>query len=381
MGILDALANQPLDPTAGVPQGQPWNPGQDYVNWFNNGGVSQYTGLPPASQQIWDSEAKQAALPADSPLSARMDAQKDNPLAFMAGVDMPTPKLLATIADNPLAQAIGVQHPPIVAYHGSPYSFDQFDLSKIGTGEGAQAYGHGIYLAGNEDVARSYRDNLTSAHNHSLSDGSALFPAWIAKAIGQFSAGSPEYLDEIAHQMTVLKNRQAAEAASPFARPGAYDSFLGHLARLQSGEVTIVPPGHMYEVALHADPASLLDWDKPLSAQHPNVRETALELGAPDFVQQYVSSPTGGNFRYEKGSPTGQQAYQAIVQGYGSPEAASDMLRRGIPGIRYLDGGSRKVGDGTSNYVMFDPARIQILRKYGLIPLLAGGVAAGADQQ
>jgi hypothetical protein len=30
-----------------------------------------------------------------------------------------------------------------VAYHGTPHEFDQFDMSKIGTGEGAQAYGHG----------------------------------------------------------------------------------------------------------------------------------------------------------------------------------------------------------------------------------------------
>jgi hypothetical protein len=49
---------------------------------------------------------------------------------------------------------------PIRAYHGSPHSFDQFSLDKIGTGEGAQAYGHGLYFAGSEDVARWYRDAL-----------------------------------------------------------------------------------------------------------------------------------------------------------------------------------------------------------------------------
>ena len=41
----------------------------------------------------------------------------------------------------------------IKAYHGSPHDFDRFDLSKIGTGEGAQAYGHGLYFAENEGVA------------------------------------------------------------------------------------------------------------------------------------------------------------------------------------------------------------------------------------
>ena len=59
---------------------------------------------------------------------------------------------------SPSTTAPGDVPPPgIVAYHGSPHSFDQFDTSKIGTGEGAQAYGHGLYMAGNEAVAQSYK--------------------------------------------------------------------------------------------------------------------------------------------------------------------------------------------------------------------------------
>lgn len=50
----------------------------------------------------------------------------------------------------------------IRAFHGSPHDFDKFDISKIGTGEGGQAYGHGLYFADIEDVARGYRDRLTS---------------------------------------------------------------------------------------------------------------------------------------------------------------------------------------------------------------------------
>ena len=45
----------------------------------------------------------------------------------------------------------------IRAFHGSPHKFDRFDISRIGTGDGAQAYGHGLYFAGNEGVARSYK--------------------------------------------------------------------------------------------------------------------------------------------------------------------------------------------------------------------------------
>jgi hypothetical protein len=50
----------------------------------------------------------------------------------------------------------------IKAYHGSPHDFDQFSLDNIGTGEGAQAYGHGLYFADREGTAKSYRDALTT---------------------------------------------------------------------------------------------------------------------------------------------------------------------------------------------------------------------------
>jgi hypothetical protein len=45
---------------------------------------------------------------------------------------------------------------------------------------------------------------------------------------------------------------------------------------------------------------------------------------------------------------------------------ATDTLRQiGIPGIRYLDGGSRSAGQGSSNFVAFDPEMIRILERNG----------------
>lgn len=49
---------------------------------------------------------------------------------------------------------------PITLYHGSPHEFDQFDISKIGSGEGHQAYGHGLYFAEAEAVSEVYRGYL-----------------------------------------------------------------------------------------------------------------------------------------------------------------------------------------------------------------------------
>ena len=47
------------------------------------------------------------------------------------------------------------------AYHGTPHNFDSFDLGAIGTGEGAQAHGWGLYFAKDKKVSESYRETLT----------------------------------------------------------------------------------------------------------------------------------------------------------------------------------------------------------------------------
>ena len=55
------------------------------------------------------------------------------------------------------------------AYHGSPHRFDKFTLDHIGTGEGAQAYGWGLYFAGKKEVAEFYRDTLSKQSSDPLS--------------------------------------------------------------------------------------------------------------------------------------------------------------------------------------------------------------------
>ncbi len=56
----------------------------------------------------------------------------------------------------------------IRGWHGSPYQFDRFSMDKIGTGEGAQVYGHGLYFAEAKPTAESYRDVLSRDRPGSL---------------------------------------------------------------------------------------------------------------------------------------------------------------------------------------------------------------------
>ena len=64
---------------------------------------------------------------------------------------------------------------PIKAYHGSPHDFEKFDIGKMGSGEGFQAYGRGIYFAEAEDVAKGYRSDLAVKSGKATYDGDDIF--------------------------------------------------------------------------------------------------------------------------------------------------------------------------------------------------------------
>ena len=56
----------------------------------------------------------------------------------------------------------------IIAFHGSPYDFNKFSLSKIGTGEGNQAFGYGLYFTDTEDIAKFYKMQCSKAKMSNL---------------------------------------------------------------------------------------------------------------------------------------------------------------------------------------------------------------------
>jgi hypothetical protein len=71
----------------------------------------------------------------------------------------PTPE--QTQAEMGLRNTLSEAYTPgMIVYHGSPHVFERFDLRKIGTGEGAQSYGSGMYVAQNPKVAEDYAKNI-----------------------------------------------------------------------------------------------------------------------------------------------------------------------------------------------------------------------------
>ena len=229
-------------------------------------------------------------------------------------------------------------------WHGSPHKFDKFDSSKIGTGEGAQAYGHGLYLADSDTVARHYKtagsDPSTFVPVRSIRD-----PAQMAATVLDRAGG------DMRHATAVLtQNMQSGDITA-----GAALQLLKQRAALPESKYA----GHMYKVDLPDEHiAKMLDWDKPLSQQPHVLRAMEAEGYDPKWVGMFKDKP-------------GSDLYKSLAGGEHledfRPDASKLLRQHGIPGIRYLDGGSRGAGTGTSNYVVFpgNESLLQILERNG----------------
>lgn len=247
----------------------------------------------------------------------------------------------------------------VTVWHGSPHKFDKFDSSKIGTGEGAQAYGHGLYLADRRTTAESYRDALAG---FDLAFADAAAEAQFNRIINTADAAGD-----------TLRNafRTEADGGNPAAvtlrgharatRSHDYKAAYTALAEMvERGAVTGKKAGHVYEVEVPDEMiARMLDWDKPLSQQAPSVKAALQKAGiATDeqalgaFDDALLAALNGGPATLPK-QPL-NLAGETVYRRLGGPDVAAEKLRAlGIPGIRYLDGGSRADGQGTYNYVIF----------------------------
>jgi hypothetical protein len=218
---------------------------------------------------------------------------------------------------------------PATVYHGSPHKFDKFDASKIGTGEGAQAYGHGLYFAESPAVAREYQTKLSST------DGAKN----LASKYGGVDGGIAEATRRIENYKQLIANGGGGDLRRANSMLAISEKNLADLTAMKAGlpENT----GAFYKVDLPDEQiAKMLDWDKPLSQQAPEVQAALSKTPLPPET-------------------TGAEAYEWLQQiGGGTKEksqafASRHLLEQGIPGIRYLDADSRAAGQGTSNFVVF----------------------------
>lgn len=238
----------------------------------------------------------------------------------------------------------------IRAYHGSPHRFDRFDISKIGTGEGATAYGRGLYFAGNEGVARTYRDQ--SVGRRLIGGESPNFSRF-----DHYASSMDQMYGSRAKAIKAIKEN----AENGFGVDVAADAIRLLRSKQKLPEISY-SPGHMYEVRLRTTPEELVNWDAPLVRQP--------ERAVP-FLEDVLRAPRTGSARVleREMKPIGEAIDLR------TPEIAAQLREAGIPGLRYLDAGSRTGRQNTRNYVMFGDDLIDITRRY------AEGGLAELDQK
>jgi hypothetical protein len=235
-------------------------------------------------------------------------------------------------------------------YHGSPHEFDEFDASKIGTGEGAQAYGHGIYLAENPSVASDYRHSLTARRSDRVTVNGAPISTDTMKgrAIEKMGiVGKESALQDI--DDSIRFNEKYAPAMANF-----YRGVRQEIEALDPQSVK-VKKGALYTADLPDEMVDrMLDWDKPFFEQSNEIKKLARGNLPATVYDQLLTQRTGDMIR-------------ELARYKGGSAKASELMRQaGIPGIRYLDAGSRgQGGGGTRNFVVFpgEEKRVRILKR------------------
>ena len=238
-------------------------------------------------------------------------------------------------------------------YHGTPHTFDpeenaplgRFRSQKIGTGEGAQAYGYGLYFAENPDVAGEYRQ---------IAGHQGPFNAFLVP-----DAALPE-LNELSYRAARSGNDIASNVYSELAtgdfgpeqllRKASKEELPAVREALANAQKLFAKhQGALYKVDLpDAKIEQMLDWDKPLSQQSASVRAAINGI-----IEAEELNRGRGSARFNRHT-TGGDVMEIFKEAFGSPKTASNYLRQaGIPGVKFLDQGSRGVGQGTRNFVVF----------------------------
>jgi hypothetical protein len=215
-------------------------------------------------------------------------------------------------------------------------------------------------------VAKSYREILAGQHFVDRAGNKFVPEAYPAaqKAEDYLSLHGGDFDKARATLTERLNDWKGADTAHGRNQEAMWSKSLDVLDQMK--EQGLRRPGHTYEVAIHADPERFINWDAPLSQQHPDVRRAIKDAPVDPDMKRTIR-------QIADESLTGPGVYHAPL-GIGarnSAPATQFWNEAGIPGIKYLDQGSRAAGDGSRNYVTFSDKIVEIMRKYGVASFAA----------
>jgi len=232
-------------------------------------------------------------------------------------------------------------------FHASPHRFDKFSTDHIGTGEGKQIFGWGLYFASKAEVADHYQRFLARRFTYK---GRSVDPeSWLHSAI----------------YALVFNKGDKDEAKGSWKPTSKVYQLIDQIDYSQIRNKTSI-----YKVQI-PDHTEFLLWDETLNDQSQRV-QTALRklVKIPAEVEATVRPGqdawvvwTERLQRREK-DLSGEELYWTLAaQKGGEKHASLALLAEGVHGIKYYDARSRDMRDGTYNYVIFDGALVTIKQK------------------
>lgn len=253
------------------------------------------------------------------------------------------------------------------AWHGSPYDFEHFDLGAMGSGEGRQVHGWGLYFAKDRKISEGYKDFLKNLRSTVVIDGKKFVGYKNGFRDEDGNRPSDKKLRFALLNLSLEGSREKAiQRVSELARTskgtGFEEDYAGALKILKDSQTASVerPEAKLYEVDI-PDNDVLLDEDKFLKDQPKAVQKAIADYyrSRPDFY----FAPEGDSLK--DSTTTGEGFYKDVVfqmkrEGSTNPKRDASLLLNslGIKGVTYE--GNK---DGRC-FVVFDDKAISIIDKY-----------------
>lgn len=253
------------------------------------------------------------------------------------------------------------------AWHGSPYDFEHFDLGAMGSGEGRQVHGWGLYFAKDRNISESYKDFLKHLRSTVVIDGKKYTGYKNGFRDEDGNRPSDKNLRLALLNLSLEGSREKAiqkvsELAHTSKGTGFEEDYAGALKILKDSKAASVerPEAKLYEVDI-PDNDVLLDEDKFLKDQPKAVKKAIADY----YRSRPDSYATPKDDNLTGSTTTGEGFYKDVVfqmkrEGSTNPKRDASLLLNslGIKGITY-EGNT----DGRC-FVVFDDKAISIIDKY-----------------
>ena len=346
----------------------------------------------------------------------------------MSSVNMISPEMQARMEPKQV-EAPTDERRGIIAFHGSGADFDRFELSKIGTGERAQAFGRGLYFTDSEDIAEFYRQSVRQRQDMSLGREVSYRGNKVAD-LGDTAAGDVQSLENSAvnriaeniNKVTTMatkdlpqselaqiaKDKSVSDLQKQLDGLGQVEddpimemvaeSLQDEIDALEAVDVSEfnMATGKKYQVNIDVSPEELLNWDLPLDQQTPAAQrailktvdeidlDDAIDLGFDIFYGPYDGDEAGAiNAAKDKllNDFSAKNFLQNLSKIRGKGAGEELLAKNGLKGITYKADQGPTARDpsagGPNNYVIFDDKLINIMKKYGIVgPVAVTGIAA-----